>query len=117
MQKKFKNYLYSHGIGRHSEEELYGIAEKDLRAVSAALGDKKFLFGDKPCLADVSLFALVGNFIWALPKSPQEQLILNELKNLEDHAKRIKEMYYPDWDELTTKKKVGGDGEVKDAGN
>ncbi|KAK3730130.1 hypothetical protein QZH41_004834 [Actinostola sp. cb2023] len=97
-----KGYLHGHGIGRHSVEEIYGIAERDLKAVSACLGEKKFLFGDKPCIADASLFALVSNFIWQMPQCPQGKLILAQLKNLEDHSKRVKETFYPDWDELTS---------------
>ena len=103
FQKKVKGYLQGHGIGRHSEKELYSIAEKDLRAVSAILGQKEFLFGDKPCLADAALFALVSNFIWQMPQCPQGKLILSELKNLEEHSKAMKEAFYPDWDELIRK--------------
>ncbi|KXJ12862.1 failed axon connections homolog [Exaiptasia diaphana] len=100
FQRAIRRNLHGQGIGRHSPEEIYGIAEKDLRSVSAILGEKKFLFGDKPCLADVFLFALVSNFIFLTPVAPQAKLILTQLKNLEGHANRMKEAYYPDWDEV-----------------
>jgi glutathione S-transferase len=104
-QRRVKGGLYGHGIGRHSEKEIYGIAERDLRAVSAYLGKKKFLFWNQPSLVDAVLFALVGNFIWFLPLNPQAKLIESDLKNLADHSKRMKETFYPDWDQIVTGKK------------
>ena len=60
--------LWSHGMGRHTEQEIFEIAVKDLVAVSEILGPKKFLFGDKPCLADASLFAFIVGSAWEHPK-------------------------------------------------
>ena len=96
--------MWSHGIGRHSEQELYGIAERDLLAVSAILGQKKFLFGEKPCLADATLFAFISCAAWDCPQSPFAELTKSKAQNLEKHAQRMKELYYPDWDEIISKK-------------
>ena len=107
FQRITKGYLHGHGIGRHSEEEIYSIAERDLRAVSQFLGSKEFLFGSKPCLADAALFGLVATFIYAhkFPATcPQEILIRKELVNLGQHAERMKKAFYPDWDEIISKK-------------
>lgn len=95
--------LWSHGIGRHSREEIYSIAERDLRAVSQVLGTKKFLMGSKPCLLDAAVFGLVSVFLWNVPNSPQAKLIRSELKNVEAHCYTIREEYFPDWDELILK--------------
>ena len=103
-KRKAKNYLWSHWIGRHTEQELYGIAERDLVAVSEILGQKKFLFGDKPCLADASLFAFIAACTWDMPESPIGQLTKSKVKNLEKHAQRMKAVYYPDWDEILSEK-------------
>ena len=97
--------LWSHGIGRHSEEEIYSIAEKDLRAASQLLGKKKFVMGNKPCLLDAALFGLVAVFLWNVPHSPQAKLIRSQLKNLEVHCYAIKEDYFPDWEHLILKHK------------
>lgn len=105
-QRRVRGSLYGHGIGRHSEKEIYGIAERDLRAVSVWLGKKKFLFGDQPSLVDAALFALVGNFIWQMVGSPQARVIESDLKNLAEHANRMKELFYPDWNEITGSKKA-----------
>ncbi|KXJ12860.1 Failed axon connections-like [Exaiptasia diaphana] len=103
-KRTLKSELYGHGIGRHTPEEIYGIAEKDLKAVSSILGEKRFLFGDKPCLADAALFSLVSNFIFTAPNSTQGKLILTQLKNLDDHTEQMKELFYPDWDDVVVGK-------------
>ena len=90
-------------MGRHSEQELYGIAQRDLLAVSEILGQKKFLFGDKPCLADAALFAFIAASAWDLPKSSFDELIETKAQNLHTHAQRMKELYYPDWDEIISR--------------
>jgi len=37
--RKVKNMCYAHGIGRHSQEEVYHIMDQDLKAVSDYLGN------------------------------------------------------------------------------
>ncbi|KAL9961719.1 hypothetical protein ACROYT_G030719 [Oculina patagonica] len=108
MQRHIRKDLWSHGIGRHSEQELYRIGEKDLLAVSEILGHKKFLFGEKPCLADAALFAFIAAFTWYNPESPLGLFTKSKAKNLDEHAKRMKELYYPDWDEIISKKPKSG---------
>ncbi|XP_068691115.1 failed axon connections homolog [Montipora foliosa] len=103
-QRKIKNYLWSHGIGRHTPQEMYGIAERDLLALSEILGKKDFLFGDKPCLADAALFSFIVACNWAMPDCPMAILVKTKAQNLEEHAHRMKELYYPDWDELLSTK-------------
>ena len=105
IQRRVKKDLWSHGMGRHSEQELYGIAERDLLAVSEILGQKKFLFGEKPCLADAAVFAFVCGATWECPQSPFAELTAKtKAQNLQRHAQRMKELYFPDWDDIISKK-------------
>ena len=104
INRRVRSDLWSHGIGRHSEQDLFGIAERDLLAVSAILGQKKFLFAEKPCLADAAVFAFITSSVLDCPKSPFAELTKSKMKNLEEHAQRMKEMYYLDWDEIISKK-------------
>ena len=106
VKSKIRKDLWSQGIGRHSEQDLYGIAEIDLLAVSDILGEKKFLFGEKPCLADAGLFAFIAASAWACPESPFDVLLKSKAKNLESHARRMKELYYPDWDKIISRKSI-----------
>ena len=102
FQQQIRTYLYGHGMGRHSEQEISGIAKQDLTAISIILGNKEFLFGSRPCVADAALFALVANLVLDMPSSPPGKLIKNELRNLEEHMDRMKTMYFPDWCQLVT---------------
>ena len=104
IKRKVWKDLWSHGIGRHAEQEIYGIAERDLLAVSEILGQKKFLFGDKPCLADAGLFAFIAGSAWDCPTSPFSKIIKTKATNLGEHAQRMKELYYPDWNRIISKK-------------
>lgn len=99
-----KNYLWSHGIGRHTSQEIYEIAERDLLAVSQLLGQKNFLFGDKPCLADAALFGFMVGCTWSLPDSPITKVVKTKAQNLDQHTQRMKELLYPDWEELLLEK-------------
>ena len=103
VRRKIIRDLWSQGMGRHSEQDLFEIAERDLLAVSKILGPKKFLFGEIPCLADVALFAFIAASAWDCPESPFGVLIKSKAKNLDGHARRMKELYYPDWDKLISK--------------
>ncbi len=75
----------------------------DLKALSAQLGDKPFLLGDKPCLADFALFGIVSIMV-ILPKdsvSPFKRLIDGEFNNLVKHHSRLVDKYWPDYEKLT----------------
>ncbi|EDO34760.1 predicted protein [Nematostella vectensis] len=104
--------MNGHGIGRHTEDEIYNLGERDLAALSGFLGSKKFLLGDKPCVTDAAIFGLVANILWTAQGSPQEKAIRDKMPNLLAHAQRMKEEFYPDWDQL-----VSGKDPNKDAQN
>ncbi|XP_070539584.1 failed axon connections homolog [Ptychodera flava] len=103
-----KKNMHGHGIGRHSKEEIYHIAEKDIRALSVFLGDKCFLFGDEPCEEDCAVFGLLSQFVWQSPATPQEALVKGDCKNLEEYCYRMKERFWPDWEQC-----ILGDRELR----
>lgn len=98
FQTQVKGQLKGHGIGRHKKEEVYSIAHKDLLAVSNILGDKPFMMGEEPTLVDSTVFGLVAQFLWQDLDSPQHTM-LRECTNLASHSERMKERYWPDWEE------------------
>merc|ERR1739842_4417 len=67
MMKLFKRgtvkSAHGHGIGRHSEEEVKKMGLADLKAFSEYLGNKPFLFGEKPSIADASLFGFLAEIL------------------------------------------------------
>lgn len=91
--------LRAHGLGRHPRTELYHRAAKDLKAISVSLGSKKFFGGEKPCATDAACFAFVANAIWGPFKNPLADVVRTEFTNLQDHAKRVRDLAWPDWDD------------------
>jgi len=51
--------MLAHGMGRHKPDEIGRLGAKDVEALSVLLGDKPWLFGDQPCGADASAFAML----------------------------------------------------------
>ncbi|XP_070539810.1 failed axon connections homolog [Ptychodera flava] len=99
--------MYGHGIGRHTEKELFSIVQKDLRAISTFLGEKKFLFGDEPCEYDCAIFGQLAQLLWCpFPGSPQQILIKGELRNIEEYCNMMKERFWPDWEQCILGDKV-----------
>jgi glutathione S-transferase len=55
--------LHSHGLGRHTPDEITGLAAKSLASLAAELGDKPYLMGDAPCGADATMFGIVAGIL------------------------------------------------------
>ena len=106
FQNKCKKSLESHVIGRHNREELYNIAEQDLNALAAFLGEKAFFLGDQPSSFDAVAFGLLANFEYGTVGSPQQNLIQEKLTNLHDFNERMKEKYWSNWEEICGDEKL-----------
>lgn len=48
-----------HGIGRHSDDEIYEMGLDDVKAIETLLGKKKFILGSKPAEVDATVFAFL----------------------------------------------------------
>jgi glutathione S-transferase len=55
--------VHAVGIGRHSNAEIMQLAGKSLESLSAILCDKPYLFGDRPCGADATVFAMLAGIL------------------------------------------------------
>ncbi|XP_055491844.1 failed axon connections homolog [Leucoraja erinacea] len=92
-----KREMYGQGIGRFSKEEIYILMEKDMRALSVILGDKKYIMGPRPSTVDAAVFGQLAQAMWTLPGTRPEQLIRDELVNLAMYCERIKRKFWPEW--------------------
>ncbi|XP_033732090.1 failed axon connections homolog [Pecten maximus] len=95
LRKKFWN----RGILRYSPEEIRHIMSGDLKALSYYLGSKKFLFGDNASKFDCSIFGILAEMKWA-SFGGFAGSVINEYPNLCDYCERMKEAFWPDWDEV-----------------
>lgn len=99
IRKGVKKTAYLQGVGRHSQDDIYAVACKDLDSLSVLLGDHQWFFdSDKPTLLDIWVHASVINII----KPPIETAVKAHclsLQNLCDHAERFQALAYGDFDQ------------------
>lgn len=100
LERKAQSDAYHQGIGRHSQEEVAQITEADLKALSNILGEKDYFFGSRPTEVDCTLFGHLSQLVWQAHRSPGEKLIHEKFPNLKTYCERIKDKYWPDWNEL-----------------
>lgn len=95
VRGQIKKQIYGHGMGRHSEQEIYQLGKKSLTALSDFLTDKPYFMGDRPTTVDASAFGMLANIIWCPIESPLKEHAL-KLKNLVAFCERMKQRYYFD---------------------
>jgi glutathione S-transferase len=91
--------LHGQGMGRHTETEIAELAGKDFAAAATLLGNKPFLFGERPSSMDATLFAFTGSA--ASPTFHTKIRAAAEAHaNLVAHQWRFMDAYYPDFEEV-----------------
>lgn len=103
LQRVIMGRLMGSGIGRHTSDEINGIGQQDLKALSNLLGNQKFFLGDKPHRVDVTAFGHLAQMVYLPLGTPHERYISQECSNLKDFCDRMKQQFWPDWDEVLKK--------------
>jgi glutathione S-transferase len=103
MPYAIKHRSEAQGMGAHTEKEIEQLVMVDLRAVSAILGENHFICGDRPCEYDCGIFAVLAQVVWGKPDSRYKKLFEEECRNLEEYCVRMRERYFPDWNDLLAK--------------
>ncbi|GAA3962534.1 glutathione S-transferase family protein [Allohahella marinimesophila] len=98
MQVQAKSALKAHGLGRHTPRDIYDMANADMTSVAMALGDKDYLFGDKPSSHDATLYAMIHNVLRSRFDSPLKNLV-EESSLLTNYERRIRELYFEPQDD------------------
>lgn len=104
MQQRIKDQLNGHGIGLHNRDEVYHLVNQDIQAVSDYLGEKRFMMGEKASLVDAAVFGIMANLLWVDTTSPMHDKITKECENIETFCNTMKETFWPDWDEVVSRK-------------
>ncbi|XP_033732091.1 failed axon connections homolog [Pecten maximus] len=102
LKKSQRKRMWNHGIGRYSPDQIRHIMSEDLKALSSYLGPKKFLFGDKASKFDCAIFGILAEIRWA-SFGGFGSSVIKEYPNLCDYCERMKETFWPDWDEVIQK--------------
>jgi glutathione S-transferase len=88
--------LIAHGLGRHTNEEIFELGAHSVRALAALLGDKPYLTGPKPCGADATLFGMVASLITPYFDSELQRLAQG-YGNLGRYCASMLRTYYPEF--------------------
>ncbi|HEY9218280.1 MAG TPA: glutathione S-transferase family protein [Phenylobacterium sp.] len=87
--------LHAVGVGRHSPEEIVELGVLSLRALSAILADKPYLFGARPVGVDATAFALLAGLLTRFFDSPLRRRA-QAFGNLVAYVDRMMAQFYPD---------------------
>lgn len=80
--------LHAQGMGRFDHEERCRLAQRDLDALAALLGDQPYLLGEIPSSYDVAIYALLANVLLVELDTPLKTMARAHL-NLVGHTERM----------------------------
>lgn len=68
FRRHFRKQLAARGLGRHSNDVIGAKGIADMEALEALLGDRPFIGGGRPSMADASAYGLVAPMAkWPMP--------------------------------------------------
>ena len=83
------------GVGRHNEQEITWLAERSLNAIAITLGDKPFLYGDRPVGSEAVIFTILATTVNPYFDSPLHEKFA-ALPNLVAYVDRMMDRFYPE---------------------
>ncbi|MET1256740.1 glutathione S-transferase family protein [Aliikangiella maris] len=87
--------LHNQGISRHSRNEIEHITARSFQALADLIGEKPFIFGDKPCSLDATVYAFLAEFILAELDNSFNSLA-KQHQGLVKYCQRFQQTYYRD---------------------
>jgi glutathione S-transferase len=93
VRRHTRSELHMHGMGRHTQEEIYQSGCDDLAAISALLGEQPFMTGAEPASIDAVAYAFIANILYVPTISPMLDYIKSQ-KNLVNYCERMKQRFY-----------------------
>lgn len=87
--------LDGHGMGLHAEHEIEQIAQRDIDALAALLGENPWFLGNQPSMADATVYSLLANIIYVPFASPMNRMIEGHT-NLRAFLDRFRARFYPE---------------------
>lgn len=93
VKKSMQQALHGHGMGRHTQQEIYTMGVNDLKAIHTQLGNQPFFCGDQPCSIDAVLYAFLAGIIAVPIQTPIGDYARAQTTFI-DYCARMKERYY-----------------------
>lgn len=82
------------GVGRHAPDEIAWLGERSLNAIAITLGDKPFLFGDRPVGSEAVVFSILATTLNPYFNCPLRDRF-EALPNLVAYVDRMMDRFYP----------------------
>lgn len=82
-----------HGIGHHTDAEIFALGMDDVKTVETLMGKKKFMLGDKPAEVDATVFAFIYGMNAEIFPTPIQSYIAGS-KTLTDYLARMEETVF-----------------------
>lgn len=93
VRRKMRDAIKKQGTGLHSPDEILKIARECLQHVSNLIGHSPYLFGDKPCSADATVYGFVAQVTLATIDTPVNQAA-KEFPALQRYCEHFKNKHY-----------------------
>lgn len=95
FKRAFRKQLHARGMGRHGDEVIIQQGKEDLDALSAILGDKPYILGDRRSSFDACVFGFLGVTIYVEGDNP---LFVHaaSLENLVRYTERMRLELFPE---------------------
>ncbi|MET0341686.1 MAG: glutathione S-transferase family protein [Polyangiales bacterium] len=92
VRRKMLGTLHAQGTSRHEAPYIYERVAHDFSAIGLQLGDRPYLFGDRPSSYDAVLYA----FAAAIWKTPFAAAFAPPPDNVRAHLERMHRRYFPE---------------------
>jgi len=93
VRRKLKAALHGQGISRYEPDEIAARGGADIRALSALLGQQSFFAGERPGVADASVYGALANLL-AFPVRTPLKSAVEACPNLLAFCRRIESAYW-----------------------
>ena len=85
--------MHGHGIGRHSEAEIYDIGKRDITALADYLAEKPYFMGSTACSFDATAYGFLANLMLVPIESPLKKHAL-QYPQLAAYCERMRARYF-----------------------
>lgn len=93
LKRHFARQLHARGIGRHPPATIADLGRAQIDMLSGFLGDRPFLFGDRPSLPDLAVFGQVAPLVSWPMQTPVAQYA-RSVPNVRALIQRIAELSF-----------------------
>lgn len=99
IRRQLRRTLHGHGMGRHSQAEIIGLATRSIDAIADYLGQKPFFMGAEPTGVDATIFAFAVGVLCPTFETPM-RTAAERHSNLKRYVGRLTGRFYPDYHEI-----------------